>query len=167
MACSKVWTPDSRLTSCGPGANSGKNTVLYTERTRILYLKYIQNYYFETYMLQSNTDRCKFGCLRSFSFVISLLLKTPEDHSLQCPLAEGGAQRPGPLVPLVVWLCSCTPRRPRNSGLAGGTGDREVTGPSSINHRPVAHLLAPSLSLPAAPSLGIKGSGGRAGLKRG
>lgn len=54
MACSKVWTPDSRLTSCGPGANSGKNTVLYTERTRILYLKYIQNYYFETYMLQSN-----------------------------------------------------------------------------------------------------------------
>ena len=48
---------DPRFPACyhGPGANFGKNTGFYTERTIILYLKYIQNYYFETYILLSNT----------------------------------------------------------------------------------------------------------------
>lgn len=87
---------DPGLNMYGLGANFGKNLGLYTERAIILYLKYIQNYYFETYILLSNIHHItlidvNFGTF-IYSVVISLLFKAPEENYLKCP-PEGRCPR--------------------------------------------------------------------------
>lgn len=55
----QYWAQDSRfiIVALVQNKSFGKNMTLYTERAIILYLKYIQNYYFETYILLSNIYR--------------------------------------------------------------------------------------------------------------
>lgn len=76
------------LTLQGLGANFDKNIVLYTERAIILYLKYIQNYYFKTYILLSNIQHITLVDRNLDTFIHSAcdFFFAPEEHSLKLPL---------------------------------------------------------------------------------
>lgn len=125
---------------------------LYTERAIILYLKYIQNYYFETYILLSNIYRLthidvNFGTFTQF--VISLCSRFLNTISLKYHW-RGGAHGLAPRSSLAILLgttgpCELDPWKPRPI-LAWRITGRGIglVAPALISYMPVP----PSLSFP-------------------